>query len=76
MSVTSIKMKFLEEFIVLQDEQLIRKLYATLQQEQREGAPPRNTVRLSDFAGIWDQQEATQMQQAIDECRTIDTDEW
>ena len=81
MSIETIKIKFLEEFITLRDEKLIRKLYETLQSEKRSkkapsGAKQKKKPALSDFAGIWNDEEAQQMQQAIEECRKIDLNEW
>jgi hypothetical protein len=55
----------------LQDESVIRKLYETLQAEKQLQKPS-----LSDFAGMWSGEEAAQIQQATEECRTIDTNEW
>jgi hypothetical protein len=71
MTIETIKIKFLEEFITLQDESVIRKLYETLQAEKQLQKPS-----LSDFAGMWSGEEAAQIQQATEECRTIDTNEW
>ncbi|MGB3586613.1 MAG: hypothetical protein WBA23_08745 [Tunicatimonas sp.] len=45
-------MKFLEEFIAIQDEELIRKLYITLQQEQSRDTSQPNKSKLSNFVGI------------------------
>lgn len=71
MSIETIKIKFLEEFMTLKDEEVIRKLYATLQTEKQT-----KSTSLSDFVGIWNDEEATQIQQAVEECRNIDIDEW
>lgn len=71
MSIATIKIKFLEEFMTVQDEQLIRKLYETLHNEHQG-----KQTRLADFVGIWTDEEAAQIQKAVDECRTIDTNEW
>lgn len=71
MSIETIKIKFLEEFMTLKDEEVIRKLYATLQTEKRA-----KSTSLTDFAGIWSDEEAAQMRQAVEECRNIDANEW
>ena len=68
MTIEAIKLKFLEEFIVLQDEKLIRELYDTLQRPSK--------VNLSDFVGVWSEEEASQMQQATKECQKTDLNEW
>ena len=72
MDIQTMKIAFMEEFLKLKDESIIKKLTTTLQREKQKN----KKESIEKFAGIINDGEAKEFLEASLECRKIDIDEW
>ncbi len=71
------KLHFIEKYLRLDDEDLINKLEAVLQEGKKVANPTSGKPLVHDFVGVLDKKEAEQMKKDIqDACEKIDEDEW
>ena len=72
MDMQSMKIAFMEEFLKVKDESIIKKLTATLQREKRKS----KRSSIDKFAGVLSDDDAKVFLEASQECRKIDMNEW
>ena len=72
MDIQSMKIAFMEEFLKVKDESIIKKLTATLQREKRKS----KRSSIDKFAGVLSDDDAKVFLEASQECRKIDMNEW
>lgn len=66
------KIAFMEEFLKIQNEALVKKMVATLQREKRKS----KQLSIDKFAGVLSDDDAKVFLEASQECRKIDMNEW
>lgn len=72
MDIQNAKLSFVEEFLKLQDENIVKKIIATMQEEKSKASHS----PLSSFAGSLSKEEAQVFIEASQECRKINENEW
>ncbi len=72
MDIQNMKNSFIKEFLALQDENIVKKLMATMQEEKEKVS----RASLSSFAGSLSNEEAQIFMEASQDCRKIDEYEW
>lgn len=75
MDIRTLKITFLEEYIKLKNERIIKKLSEVLKSEKKKEKGKRKSV--FDFLGVLKKEEAAKMKSAIEEgCEQVDKDGW
>ena len=72
MDMQTMKIAFVEEFLKLKDETIIKKLLTKLRHEKQKYT----RKSIEKFTGILNDEEAKDFLEAAQECRKIDIDEW
>lgn len=72
MDIQSVKITFMEEFLKLKDESIIKELVATLKRAKQKS----KGKSLEELAGTLSDEDAKIFLEASQECRKIDIDEW
>ena len=71
MDIQAMKIAFIEEFLKIQDEALVKKLVTTLQREKRES----KQLSIDKFAGVLSDDDAKVFLGASQKCRKIGMNE-
>ncbi len=73
MEITTIKYKFIEEIIQINNPEILLSLKNFLIKLKSQKA---KTSEWMQFAGIWNDEEADEMSEIIKDCEKIDLNEW
>lgn len=80
MDIQAAKIAFMEEFLKLKDESIIKKLVTTLKREKqksKEKSIEKVKPSVDKFVGIWSKEEAEEIKKVIAEgCEQINEEDW